>query len=195
MPASTTQTSIANRGLQILGYPAITSIGQPGDRGAKAMNRAYQPVHLSELQKNYWHFATLRAQLAASATAPLHSKAYAYPLPNDYIMLAPEDQFGNYPEKKDWIIESGHIITDDQAPLKIRYISSAVTEAMFDAIYAEALSAALAVATGEELTQSNTKVERAMQIYLEQINLARKRGSILTPKARLPVSPWISMRG
>ena len=190
-----TKTSIVNRALQILGYQSVSSIQQVGDRGAKAMERAYTSVLESELQKHYWHFAIKRASIPKSATPPVHTKDNAYPLPGDYIMLAPEDQLSDFPLANGWFIESGSIITNDASPLLIRYVSNSITESSFDALFAEAFAAALALATGEELTQSAGKIERAGAIYLEQIGLAKRRGSIINPKPRAPVSPWISMRG
>ena len=195
MPNSTTETSIIDRALQLLGYAAISSAQQVGSRGAKSMQRAYQSVKLAELQKFTWHFAIKRALLTASGTPPVHTKANAFPLPGDFIMLAPEDQESEFPLKNDWILEGGSIITDDDGPLPIRYISSNVTESMFDALFAEALSAALAIACGEELTNSQSKIDRVMQIYDEQISKAKNRGSILLAKQRVPVSSWISARG
>jgi hypothetical protein len=195
MPNSTSETSIIDRALQLLGYSQIASSQQVGNRGAKSMKRAYTPVKLAELQKNYWHFSIVRALLPASLTPPVHTKRNAYPLPGDFIMLAPEDQYGSYPTANDWIVEGGQIISDDNGPLPIRYVSSNVLESQFDALFAEGLSAALAIACGEELTNSQSKIDRATALYIEQIQEAKKRGSILTQKARLPVSSWISARG
>lgn len=196
MPNTTSQTSVIDRALQLLGYSAITTPQQVGHRGAKAMQRAYDSVKLSELQKNYWHFAIKRVQIAASATPPVHTKAYAYPLPGDYIMLAPQDDGSNdYNVRRDWVLEAGHIISNESGPLLVRYVSSNVLESSFDAIFAEALSGALAIACCEELTNSQSKFDRVAAFYDEQIGLARQRGSILIQKGRVPVSPWISKRG
>ena len=111
-------------------------------------------------------------------------------------MLAPEDQDSNELQlKNDWIVEGGSILSDESSPLPIRYVSSNVLESQFDAIFAEALSAALALACCEELTNSQSKLDRVGTIYDFQINEAKKRGSILVQKARVPVSSWISARG
>ena len=196
MPNSTTQTSVIDRGLQLLGYAAITSAQQVGSRGAKAMQRAYSSVLQSELQKNYWHFSIKRASIAASATPPVHTKGFAYPLPGDYLMVAPDDDDGSdFMHRKDWVLEQGHIITDDSSPLYIRYVSNDIIESQFDAIFAEAMSAALAMACCEELTNSQSKFDRVAALYEMQINNAKQRGAILIRKARLPISPWISKRG
>lgn len=195
MPNSTTETSITDRALQLLGFGQIASTQQVGSRGAKSMQRAFTPVKLSELQKHFWYFSMKRAVIPASATPPLHTKSYAYPLPSDCLMLAPSDQVADFPLKKDWVVEGNQIITNDKSPLWIRYVSIDVPVSTFDAIFSEALSAALALACCEELTNSNAKQQNIAALYDEQINMAKKRGSILIQKARAPVSPWISRRG
>lgn len=195
MPVTITKNSICDRALQVLGYSSVSSVPQAGSRGAKSMERAYNGVKLSELQKHFWHFAIKRALVPASATPPVHTKRAAYPLPNDYLMLAPEDQDGDFPVKNDWILEAGHIISDETGPLAIRYISLDVSETLFDPIFAEALALALALTCCEELTSSNTKTSNIAALYDQQISIARKRGSILVQKQRAPISPWISMRG
>ena len=194
MPNSTTPTSITDRALQLLGMASISSPQQVGSRGAKSILRAYEPVKLSELQKHFWHFSIKRAKLTASGTPPVHTKNFSYPLPGDYLMLAPSDQYGEFPEKHDWIVEGGEIISDESGPLLVRYVSSSITEALFDAIFAEAMAAALAMACCEELTNSQSKLDRVSQLYDFQINEAKKRGSILVQKNKIPASSWITAR-
>ena len=193
MPSEINQTTIINRGLQILGYRPVANI-QANDRGARAMNTAYKPVLFSLLQENYWYFAIKRASLAKDTEKPLHTFENKYRLPGDFIMLAPEDQLSQFPDPRDWICEGDFILTNDDEPLKIRYVSNSVTESQFPALFAEALSAQLAVMTCEELTQSNGKINTAITIYDRQISLAKKRNFILIEKPRAPKSVWISAR-
>ena len=203
MAATTTQIQIANRGLQILGYQPISSI-QENSRGARAMNRAYQPVLLSELRQNIWRFAVKRIQLAAATTQPIFGPANYYPLPGDFIMLAPQDTntdtigFSGSSAPRDWQIENfGNgiaIISDDQAPIDVRYISSALTESMFDVSFAEAFAASLAMETCEELTQSNTKIATCERFYDKAIQQARKRNSFEVHPAQQPTDSYIRAR-
>jgi len=192
---STTKTSIIDRALQILGMKGITSPQEVGSRGARSMLRTYDATLLSELTKNYWAFAIKRAELPASGTPPVHTKTNLFPLPGDFLMLAPQDQYGEFNLANDWIIEGNNIVSDESGPIYIRYVSSDITENQYNPIFAEALSAALAIATGEELTNSAGKVQRAMFIYDNQISEARKNNSIISQKPRTPVSSWISARG
>ncbi len=208
MAGTTTKLTITNRALQLVGYQSISSV-QQNDRGARAMNRAYRPVLDSMLTENYWAFAVRRASLPASATPPIHGKNFAYPLPGDYAMLAPEDQFdgrttgtlvgtvgstSDFPLSNDWIIEGGEILTNEEAPLDIRYMSLSVNEASFDPLFAEAFAAQLALMTVEELTQSNTKFAMIQAIHDRQIKRARQRNAIISPKAKAPASAWLNKR-
>jgi hypothetical protein len=207
--STTTQTTIVNRALQLLGYKAIGSITD-NDRGAKAMNRAYYPTLESTLRSNYWSFAVTRAVLPALATAPAFGKANYFATPADYIMIAPADANQNYqfnaipmvPVKlnayNDWQIEmfNGQIViaSDQPAPLQLRYISSNVTESMFDPMFSEGLSACLAMATCEELTQSNTKLADAKAAYAAAMDTAKKRNAFEGQPEQPPVDPWILAR-
>lgn len=202
MASTTTQTTIINRALQILGYKSVGSIND-NDRGARAMLRAYDSVKLDELRAHPWNFAIKRAVLPASASQPPFGKANYFPLPPDFIDLAPLDPtFGangggpisGPPAITDWQIEGNQIASDDVSPINIRYISSAVTESLFDPNFAEALAAKLAAMTCEELTQSNSKLAAAGQIYDQAIERAKNRNSFENRPVQPQLDSWISAR-
>jgi hypothetical protein len=211
--STTTQTTIANRALQIVGYQPISSI-QENSRGAKAMNRAYQPVLYSELRKNYWNFATVRASLPQAAVGPTFGPSNYFPLPPDFLCIAPPDQtfgvggIGNLIGNgilsgspiitgspiTDWLIEGNQIASNQAGPLNIRYISNAVTESMFDPCFDEAFSAALATMCCEELTQSNTKLAACAKIYEDAIETAKKRNAFDGRPIQPPTDSFVIAR-
>lgn len=208
MANTTSQTSICNRALQILGYQPISSIND-GSRGARAMLRAYQPVLLRLLRSKFWNFSIQRASLGAAATTPSFGPAFYYPLPPDYLMLAPPDQkygvaFGGFisgpPNVTDWQIENMPgtggiaIVSDQTSPINIRYVSQNVTEGLFDASFAEAFSALLAVETCEELTQSNSKIQTAGKLYDDAIEDAKQRNAFEQRPMNPPIDSWITQR-
>ncbi len=202
MPSTTTQTTIINRALQLLGFKQVSSIND-NDRGARAMNRAYYPVLYSMLRENWWGFAIKRASLPASATPPLFGPSYSYPLPPDFLDLAPVDPVigVNYggplsgpPTTTDWQIEGQAISSNMASPLQIRYVSSNVTESMFDASFSEAFAACLAMDTCEELTQSNAKLAAAEKMYDDALEIAKQRGAFESKPVKQPVSTWLSQR-
>lgn len=202
MASTTTQTTIINRALQLLGYKAVGSIND-NDRGAKAMLRAYDSVLADELRAHHWNFALKRAVLPASATPPLFGKANYFPLPPDFLDLAPLDPtFGangggpisGPPAITDWQIEGMQIASDDPAPINIRYITGSVTESMFDPNFSEAFAAKLAAMCCEELTQSNSKLAAAGSVYDRAIERAKNRNSFENRPVQPQLDSWISAR-
>lgn len=167
------------------------------------MLRAYASVLADELRAHHWNFALKRAILPASATPPAFGKANYFPLPPDFLDLAPLDPtFGangggpisGPPAITDWQIEGMQIASDDKPPLQIRYISSAITESMFDPNFCEALSAKLAAMCCEELTQSNSKLAAAGQIYDRAIERAKNRNAFENRPVQPQLDSWISAR-
>lgn len=213
MGSTTTQTTIANRALQLLGNQPISSILE-NSRGAKAINRAYLPVLQSELRKNYWNFAIARTSIPQNAVGPSFGKTYYYTLPPDFLDIAPPDQVfgvagggtlaGNQilagtpiitgSPIVDWQIEGNMIASNQVPPLNLRYVSSNVTEAMFDPCFEEAFAAALAVMTCEELTQSNTKLQAVATIYDAAIEIAKKRNAFDGRPIQPPTDSFIIAR-
>lgn len=213
MGSTTTQTSIANRALQLLGSPPISSINE-NSRGARAMLVAYTPVLMSELRKNYWNFAIKRAQLAADAQGPAFGKSNYFTLPPDFLDLAPPDMVfgvagggtlaGNQilagtpiitgSPILDWQIEGNKIATNQVAPLNVRYISSAVTESLFDPCFDEAFSAALAMDCCEDITQSNTKLQNVSKMYEDAIEIAKKRNAFEGRPIQPPTDTYVIAR-
>lgn len=202
MAATTTKIGICNRALQLAGYPAISSL-QENSRGAKAMNRAYDPVLASELRKHFWNFAIRRASLPASATPPAFGKANYYPLPGDYLMLAPNDQALStqtgggtlgFPDQHDWQIEGNQIASNETAPIQIRYISNNILESVFDVSFAECLAVSLALNTIEELTNSNAKAQNLNTAYDAAIKMARKRNAFENRPVMSPLDTWVTVR-
>lgn len=196
------QTSIANRALQMLGYKSIGSINDL-DRGARAINRAYYPVLEAALRDNHWNFSIKRVRLPADATAPLFGKNYQYTLPGDFIDLANKDDIygavtnvSTSPQAPltDWKIEGGKILTNDQSPIDVRYVSSGITEGQFDPLFAEAFAAQLALSVCEELTQSNTKLQNCANFYDQAMSKAKQRNAYENRPVQAPMTSWITSR-
>lgn len=193
MAAATTKIGIINRGLQILGIAQINSLDS-NDRGAKAMRSAYDSILLAELRANTWNFAIKRANLTASPTPPVHGKHFSYPLPGDFLFLAPEETTFGLPNKRDYNVEGQNIISALTSPLYVRYVSNSITESSFDVLFAEAFSTSLAEATCEELTNSNTKLAAIQARYLKLIGDAKKRNAIENAPVKSPLASTIAVR-
>lgn len=183
---------ICNRALQKLGAKTITVLNEDSVNG-RACNLAYPVIRRAELRAHPWACATARAQLAASSTEPLFGRSYAYPLPSDYLRLLPPDPDLNL-NSLDWQIEGTKIISDDTAPLNIRYIYDLEDPNIMDALLREAISCKLALELCEVLTQSNQKKESLRSDYKDSIREARRVNAILNIAAVPPDDEWITVR-
>lgn len=183
---------ICNRALQKLGAKRITSLLQDTPN-ARSCNVAYEAVRDGLLRDHNWNFAIKRATLAADSTAPTWGRASSFTLPSDFLCLAKD-----YPEDnaltKDWQIEGLSILTDDTAPLYVRYIWRVTDPNMMDSLFREALAARLACELCEEITQSNTKKQGLDADFEGIIQRAKNRNAIENIAAVPPEDDWITVR-
>lgn len=186
------KVEIANRALQKLGARRIVSLGEDSVNG-RAINTAYEPVKLAELRKHAWSFAVKRASIAADASAPLFNREVSFQLPSDFIKLLAQDPEQNVNDL-DWQIEGRKIITNEQAPLEIRYIYNVDDPNEMDALFRETLSAKLALELAEELTQSNTKKAALLEAYKDTIAEARKANAFERISQMPTADKWITVR-
>lgn len=186
------KVEIANRALQILGAKRIVSLTEDS-RNARAIAAAFEPVKRAELRKHPWSFAVKRVQLAADATAPLFTRSNSFPLPSDFIRLLPPDPEANFNDL-DWTIEGRNIITNDSAPLNVRYIYDVTDPNVFDVLFREVMAAKLAEQLCEEITQSNTKVVNAQAFYKEIVAEAKRSNAIEKVADKPPEDTWVTVR-
>ncbi len=203
------KTDICNRALQKLGARRISSVTDQTP-SARACDLAYDIVRQSELRKYDWNFAIKRVQLAADVPAPDWGRQNSFTLPSDYIKLTntyPEDLTNDvnvvgvtvaftaqFTGLKDWVIEGKAIVTNDEAPLQVRYISDVTDTSQFDSLFVESFANALAYEMCEELTQSNTKKSDIAGAYKISIDEAKKASSIEIAPADPPPDTWLACR-
>ena len=183
---------ICNRALQKLGAGRIVNLTDDSVT-ARACNLAFEPIKLKLLRNHEWSFAIKRAELPADATEPEWGKANSFTLTSDYVRMA-----ADYPEdnsnSKDWEIEGRKILTDDTAPIYIRYIYNLTEPKEMDALFRELFSTELAAELAEELTQSNSKKEFLAQEKKDILREARRINAILKIAGQPPEDTWITVR-
>jgi len=186
------QVEIANMALRALGANPISSMTE-ATRNARAVNAIFGATRDAELEEHNWSFAIKRATIAADASAPDWGRATAFTLPSDFIRLAPPYPEDNY-ATMDLQIEDGKIITDETAPLYIRYIYRNTSYSEYPALFVKALAARLALDLCEEITQSNTKKEGLSSEYEKLIKRAKRSNAIQNVAQEAPDSSWITCR-
>lgn len=169
---------------------------------AIALNKAYDLVRKAELRAKYWAFALTRASLPAAATPPAWGFAAAFPLPADCLRVVQVNQYYQIPALLDyntadasaWAIESGQILCNYSAPLKIRYVRDVTDTGTFDALFNISFAARLAYEVCEQITNSNTKKQSIAADYKAAIGEAVKTGAIEKPPALMGDDSWMMSR-
>lgn len=184
--------SICNRAMQKLGAKRIVDFDEDSVN-ARECAACFEELRDAELRAHPWAFAAKRAQLAASTDAPAFGPANAFPLPEDFLRLLPVD-----PEyltnEDDWRIEGRQILTNDSAPLNIRYVYRVEDANEMDALFRESLASRIAYELCEKLTQSNQKKEAAAQDYKRAISEAKRANAIEKIAEEPPEDTWLSVR-
>lgn len=184
--------SIANLALQLLGAARIVSLTDD-HKNARAVNSCFEFLRDKELRAHAWNFSIERATLAPSSTAPEFDFDYAFPLPTEFLRLLPPARHA-----LDWNIErvddKSCIVTNDGDTLEIRYVARIIDPTKFDMLFVYALAAKIAEHCCEELTQSNTKQQKATAFYKDAIAEARKINAFEQTVPEEPEDPWLAAR-
>lgn len=179
---------ICNRALQKLGAKRILSLTDVGVPNAARCNASYELIRDQELRKRPWGFAIKRVQLPADVAVPVFGYSNAFTLPTDCLRILPANTV------TDWSVENGKILTNDGAPLDLRYIARIVDPNLFDVNFSEALAAKIAYELCEEITQSNAKQDRALNDYDNAIRDAWQLNAFEKVSEELPEDPWVAAR-
>lgn len=195
------RVDICNLALLKLGSGSKITALTDNSVAARALSACYDIVRKAELRAHYWAFSLKRGALPAT-TPPAWGFSAAYPLPVDCVRLVQVNQFYLTPALLDyntadasaWVVESGQILCDYTAPLKIRYVWDVTDEGTFDALFNVMLASRLAYETCEQLTNSNTKKQSIAQDYKEALAIAVRAGAIEKPPALIGDDSWMMAR-
>lgn len=198
----TSQISICNRALQILGSESIINIVEDNNR-ARALTIAYDAVRMAELRRNKWRFAIKRTSVPALSDAPDSDYRYAYELPVDWLRLIPGGDIWQASDLTDYRggagsatyeIEGRTILTNLTAPLKLRYMWDVTDTSLFDATFAESFANRLAFEICERITQSDSKKQVAWGGYRTSIREASKINAIEGAAESIADDTWVTAR-
>lgn len=197
----TTEVSIGNRALQILGAAPVISLTEENNR-ARALQVAFAAVRDAELHRRNWRFAIKRTTLPALSTTPDSGYAYQYQVPNDYLRLLPGGDLFPMADLSDYrstyaglySVEGDRILTDIGAPLSIRYIARITDASKFNASFAEALAARLAWECCETITQSDSKQQLAERRYTMALREARRANAFEMAAEPVADDSWVIAR-
>jgi len=191
------KVSIANRALTKLGEERILLLSDD-TKPARTLNAMFDDVRDAELRRHRWRFAIARTSLSALVEAPAWGYTRQFPLPSDYLSLVQVGEVYVRASSKgqaSWSVEGGRILTNMEAPLKIRYVARVDNYGLYDPLFVEVLACKLALESCETLTQSNTKYQSVAEAYTFAVREAVRQSAIENPPDELPDGSWLDSRG
>lgn len=195
------QIEIVNLALIKLGAIKITSMDDDV-KEARTMSAAWGIVRDSLLRTYNWRFAIARASLAALVDTPTWGYDYQYQLPADYLRLVQVNDYFvdiNSPlylgdTNELYMLESGKILTNLSAPLKVRYIRRVEDTNDFDPCFANLLATSLAAQCCNDISDSGSLKQSLMDEMKLLQRQALKANAIETASQALPDTSFITAR-
>lgn len=185
------KVQIANLALQKLGVSRKLESLTQDHPNARTLNLAFEPIRRAELRRYNWSFAIKRESIAADGDEPTWGDWTQYSLPNDFLCLIRDDETG---QRVDFKIEGLFILSQNAAPLEIRYVADIDDPNYYDALFVEAFASKLALQCCEEITQSTSRKASCESDYEKAIAEARRVGAIEKEAQQFPDDDWLNAR-
>lgn len=191
----TTADDVANMAIALLEDAPISSLDEDVTV-ARLINTHYDVTREAELLKHTWVFAILSQSITGVDTGSGSGTLnYAYDVPEDCLRPLPltyDGEPNGIPIS--WRYENGVILSDQEGPLKLRYIGNLIDPDDWDATFTDVLAAALAIKIALPLTHKAGMVELARNAYDRAIAAARRANAFQIGSTYYDAG-WPSQRG
>ena len=158
-PTVITAVEVANLALDMVKEATITSM-EENRAAARWMNRNFVPVRNYSLNTQIWKFAMKRAELAADPEPPAFEWKHRYRKPNDCFRVLPPRHNGSMDGRLiPHQVEGDFILTNEPAPLRVRYIRVVDNPAEWPAHFVDAVVTRLALGIAHTLTGKTSMIE------------------------------------
>lgn len=191
------QVQIVNKALTTLGQDRVISISDDNE-AARVMRSLWDMTRDALLADFPWKFAIKRAELPALADAPLGTEwTTQVALPEECLRLVQVGESWQWyysPTFPVFTLEGGNILTNEAAPLFVRYVQRVENVGLWPVLFGEVMAARLAVDACEKLTTSTSKRQSAGQAYEYSLRAARRQSAIERPPEQQARSDWLAAR-
>ena len=186
------EVDICNIALSNLGERSINDRTDQNQR-ARACDNRFDDVRDLVLRSHIWNCALKRAQLTASATAPVWGYDYAYPKPAEMLRLIAGSENTSGDNSHSFKIEGDNIVTD-ASTLYILYIERVTDTAKYDSLLVQAIALRLATEIGQDLTGKTELKENLMRKYREVLSEARSADAAEGTPQKIESDLWLESR-
>lgn len=193
---ATSEVSVVNLALTLLGQDRVISTSDDVE-AARVMRSLWDSTRDTVLSGHPWKFAIKRAELPALAAAPAYGWAREFALPEECLRLVQvgDDWTFYETDTATFALEGGSILTDQAAPLRVRYVQRVTNTGLWPVLFCRVVSLQLALDACEKLTNSSAKMDRIAAGFTSAIREAKRQNAIERPPLRADRSDWLSARG
>jgi len=185
----TSIAGIVNLGLFRLGQKAIVDLSQ-NTKAARVATLQFPAIRDAVLRSHPWNCATRRVALAAEADAPVFGPAYSYVrLPDDLRVLEVKDE-----KIYKWRSEGRRIVTDQAAPLYVRYIQRITDPNDYDALLISAIADHIAWDLAMPMTMKRSVADAMEDAYNTKLVSARSADGQEGSTRKVEASEWLESR-
>lgn len=189
-----TTIEVINRGLLKLGADRIESLGDDLEE-ARAASAAFATARDFVLAAAAWRFALHRTTLTTAGPAPAFGFARSLLLPADCLRVYQLGEDLVDARLYQGAIEGGYLLTDQEAPVPLRYVRRIEDAGRWHPDFSEALAAKLALEMCERLTGTRTLTEYLAGDFIRALEHGRAHDAIeAEPLALAETGPWLGAR-
>lgn len=181
-----TEIDVINAALIRLGEQAITARTDANKR-ARIANATFDELRDTVLQDHTWNFAIRRMELPADPDAPAHGFLRAFKVPGDALRVIDVEenpqvapgQLAGPPRstREPWKVEQFEgaraIVTDLEAPLRVRVLWRTTDLSIAPPAFRDALAQFCAAQWAESITGTNTLKQDLLNEYVAKVSAAR----------------------
>lgn len=174
-----TSTDIVNLAATHLGERRYADPFTDTSPTAELLSFRYDFSRREVLRSHTWGAAKVDISLSADATAPTHTWARRFLVPQDSLRLV---NIGNTDLEdlhyREWELKGQYIHTDLTAPLKITYIQDITDTSLFDALLVESIALHLASTCATAITDDKGLAEGLYSLYERKVEEAKFTDSL-----------------
>lgn len=193
-----TSTGICNIALRRIGGPRLGDLDTEKSHVADVARDIYDEARKDCLNLHTWNFATKRASLTVSATAPTFGWDYAYPLPEDFIRMVSvhpaDDESSTIEYRLEFQTSDDRVVLCNSNTVYIKYVFDLQDANAFSAAFRDVLAFRLARDFAASLPQSNPTAELGDQAFRRKIAQAKAIDGIEQFPDRMADGSWASER-
>lgn len=163
---TTSEVSLCNRALQMIGAGRIQVLTDPASAAARACSSLYAEIRDEVMSAHEWQFSKARKVLALLSTAPAFPEGlYAYQLPIDCLRplrLANELNIG---QEVEWETEGDQLFCTVESNVQLHYIKREENASKFSPMFKSAFTTRLSSDLAMILKKDSKLAKSQLDIY------------------------------